>query len=51
MRTGFRSVGIGESGIGQMYLYPNRKAFSIEIEDSGRYRYIEKNPNIPILQI
>jgi len=33
----FRSVGIGESGIAQMYLYPNRWAFSIEIQDYGNW--------------
>jgi hypothetical protein len=35
MENRFRPVGIGESEIDYMHVYPNRSIYSIKIEDSG----------------
>jgi hypothetical protein len=41
MENRFRSVGMGASEIGYIDLYPNRWVFSIKIQCSGNWWYIE----------
>ena len=51
MESRFRDVAQGKPEIDYTHLYPNRWAFSIKIQDSGYWGYIENTAALAILQI